>query len=507
MRAATPTSYDDLPYASVPHRETHPDRLATVASLLGLHPPPVAACRVLELGSAVGGNLIPMALTLPQSHFVGVELSGRQVAEARRVADALKLRNIEFRACSILELDDHLGSFDYIIAHGLFSWVPPAVAEQVLRIASRCLTSNGIALVSYNTYPGWHMRGMVREMMAYDGRHTTEPLERARRARQLVEFLVRWTLPPGTPYARILGAEQELLRKTDDSYLLHEHLEEFNEPVYFHEFITRVSANGLRYLGEAEFWPMVASNFPPEVEEVLRALGTDQVKLEQYMDFLRYRPFRETLLCRQDQMPSRTLQPRDLEALHVASPVEPRGFDPSQAGLHNHAAIEFVGRKGATLSCHEPLVKAAFLSLWEIWPEAVSFVSLLQSAQKRLQAPGDDFSRNQYADFLCRYLLKLYSSAGTSLLDLHVCPPAVTRRVGARPVASPLARLQVQEGSRATNLRHELIELDEVERRLLGELDGSREWTTLAGLVGDGAPLDLGEYMERLARKGFFVLS
>src|SRR5262249_29846596 len=155
-----------------------------------------------------------------------------------------------------------------------------------------------------------------------------------------------------------------------------------------------------------------------------------------------------------------------------------RGFDPAHVDLHGHAGLEFVGRKGASLACHEPLVKAAFLSLWEVWPEAMPFDALLRAAQKRLQAPEDDFSRNQYADFLCRYLLKLYSSAGSSLLDLHVHPPAVTRKVSERPTASPLARLQAAEGTRATNLRHELIDLDDVERRLLGHLDGTREWTT-----------------------------
>jgi methyltransferase-like protein len=345
---------------------------------------------------------------------------------------------------------------------------------------------------------------MVREMMTYDGRSTAQPLERARQARGFLDFLVRWAQPADGPFARIVKAERELLARTDDSYLLHEHLEEYNDPVYFGDFIARARSHGLRYLGEADFWLMVASNFSPEVEEVLRALGTDQLKLEQYMDFLRYRQFRETLLCHEGQSPAPSLQPRDLEAFHIASPAEPRGFEPAHVDLHGHGGLQFVGRKGATLSCHEPLVKAVFLSLWESWPEAVPFGDLVRKAQERLQAPGDDFTRSQYLDFLCRYLLKLYSSAGTSLLDLHVHPPAVARKVSDRPVASPLARLQAAEGTRATNLRHETVELDEVERRLLVGLDGTREWTTLAPLLGEGAPWDVGEYVHRLARKAFF---
>jgi len=68
------TSYDEVPYESQSFPQSHPNRLATLGRLFGLSPAPVAQCRVLELGCASGGNLIPMAYHLPESEFVGLDL-------------------------------------------------------------------------------------------------------------------------------------------------------------------------------------------------------------------------------------------------------------------------------------------------------------------------------------------------------------------------------------------------------------------------------------------------
>ena len=73
------TSYDEVAYESVPIIGTHPDRLSTLAQLMGVETPALATCRVLELGCAGGGNLVPMALQFPGAQFTGVDLSAVQV--------------------------------------------------------------------------------------------------------------------------------------------------------------------------------------------------------------------------------------------------------------------------------------------------------------------------------------------------------------------------------------------------------------------------------------------
>lgn len=152
------TSYDEIPYSDNCFPYTHPDHLATVATFHGLTPPPVRNCRVLELGCARGGNIIPMALGLPEGRFLGIDLSSRQIAEGRSIIEKLGLQNIDLQTLGITDIGENSGLFDYIVCHGVYSWVPDQVRDKILAICSENLAPSGVAYVSYNTYPGWHER-------------------------------------------------------------------------------------------------------------------------------------------------------------------------------------------------------------------------------------------------------------------------------------------------------------------------------------------------------------
>ena len=182
--AAIGTSYDEVPYESHPYPQSHPDRLATIATLFGMKPAPIARCRVLELGCATGGNLIPLAASLPESEFVGIDGSTRQIADGQALIDTLKLGNVKLRCADFNEVGDE-GQFDYIIAHGVYSWIADDLQEKLLEICGKLLSPNGVAYVSYNSYPGWHMFDMARNAMLFRIRGMTEPEERAKTAREL----------------------------------------------------------------------------------------------------------------------------------------------------------------------------------------------------------------------------------------------------------------------------------------------------------------------------------
>ena len=189
MSTAEETSYDEVPYDSNPFPQTHPDRLATLATLFGMTPPPPSQARILELGCAAGGNLIPHALNHPEANVVGVDLSARQIADGQQIVDALKLENIKLLHKSITDIDKDFGEFDYIICHGVYSWVPDDVQEHILRIFKDNLSADGVAYVSYNTFPGWHMRGMIRHMMRYHVQQFADPNMQIKQARALHTFL------------------------------------------------------------------------------------------------------------------------------------------------------------------------------------------------------------------------------------------------------------------------------------------------------------------------------
>jgi methyltransferase-like protein/2-polyprenyl-3-methyl-5-hydroxy-6-metoxy-1,4-benzoquinol methylase len=474
MASGRETSYDQIPYQGQPFVQTHPDRLATVARLLGLDAPPVDGCRILELGCAEGGNLIPMAVSLPRASLLGVDLSGRQVATGKRLVEELGLKNIELRHASIADLDPSQGPFDYIICHGVYSWVPSPIQERILEICSQQLSRQGLAYVSYNTYPGWHLRGMVRDMLSYHARQFGEPAVQVQQARNLLAFLANSVTEPSNPYGAFLQDELHLIEKSHDGYVFHEHLEEVNEPLYFHQFVERAEAAGLQYLGEADFRVMAPANFPPEVQKVLQMLAADIIRLEQYMDFLRNRMFRQTLLCHADIHLSRRLRGEMIAGFYAASAITPVNQHPN---LRSTEPEEFRTPDGLVFSVSQPLSKAALCQLSDDWPRYVTVADLRHKARRRLQAEGAQESGEAVDDFqiLGQCLVTAYATASKGhVVDLLVSAPRHTLKIAEQPLGSPLARYQSASGNRVTNLRNETVDLDDLDRHVLLHLDGTR---------------------------------
>ena len=286
----------------------------------------------------------------------------------------------------------------------------------------------------------------------------------------------------------MLRQHVELLRQHSDAYLFHEFLEENNQPVYFLQFCERLAAHGLRYLAEAEFHSMVAdTKFTPEVLLELQALAPNLLQQEQYMDFLRNRMFRQTLICHAHLQPSYDVKAERLFALRAASPLRPVSPEPD---LASDASEDFTTPGGPTLGTSTPIVKAALVCLGEIWPSSEAFPTLLAEARSRL---GTAASENLAADAqaLGKGLLTAYATVGRGLVELSSCPPCFLTEVSAKPVASPLARLQAASSKRVTNLRHELVELTPFDVNLLPLLDGTHDRPALIegllALVQQGA--------------------
>ncbi len=481
---ATPTSdnsYDELPYVSNAFPQTHPYHLATLATLFGLQPPPVENARVLELGCASGGNIIPMAFGLPGGTFVGVDYSARQIAEGQKTVAALGLENIQLKHLSILDIDKSLGEFDYIVSHGVFSWVPQAVQDKMLAVCAENLAPDGIAYLSYNTFPGWHMRGMIRDMMGYhDSFQRGKPaLERVGQARALLDFLAKAVQGDKNPYGLLLRQELETLRQHNDAYLFHDHLEEHNDPIYFFEFYERLTASKLRYLCESDFRSMLSVNFPPDVREVLARLAPNLIQMEQYLDFLRNRTFRQSLLGHEHIRPNYNLEPKQMAAFYIASPQ--KAVSPTPA-LMGRGLENFVGPNDINLSSGDPIVKAALVYLSKVWPLSVRFTDVLAAARKLL-GPGHELPEATDAEALGKALLTGYAMAGEAVVDLSLRPRPFVTKVTERPVASRLARLQAAHSLQVTNLAHGPIALSEFDRQLLPYLDGTHNRSALLTIM------------------------
>lgn len=477
------TSYDEVPYRSLPFPQTHPDRLAVLSRLLGHHSAPLDKCRVLELGCAAGGNLIPLALKLPDATFVGVDLSSRQIDEGLTLVKSLELSNVDLRAMSITDIDPAFGQFDYIIAHGVYSWVPPSVQEALLRVCKHNLTERGVAYVSYNVYPGWHMRGMIRDMMRYHAGRFQDAPTRIAQARALLAFLAKVVPAEHGAYGMLLGIEAETLAKLPDHYILHEHLEESNEPLYFHQFMDRATRHGLSYLGESDFASMTGTSLAPDVAKKLGQIAFDVVSFEQYLDFAVNRTFRQTLLVHEPFRPNRALKPQDMKELYIGTRVRPTA---PEANLEEGVVEEFRGTGKSTpiIRSGEALVKAALHVLAQSHPLPLHFEHVLTEARARLHRvkTGNDASKEADSQRLAAMIAQGYTIGSAELFGL---PPSFGLEPGPRPRACRLARRQAESGPLVTNRLHQVVPLNDVQRAVLPWLDGHRERTELCTMFDE----------------------
>jgi SAM-dependent methyltransferase len=288
-------AYDAIPYDSHSFPETHPEYLAALARLFGVEAPDPLRCRVLELGCAAGGNLLPLAWYLPDSHCVGVELSATQGQDGQQQIQALGLRNCRILTGDAAELELGNEGFDYIIAQGLYSWVPAATRAGLLAQIRCQLRPGGVAYVSFNALPGWRMRGMLRDMLRYHIQDETSPRERLAAARELFPFLQACLEGLDALSARYLRHELAQLTAAADSYLYHEFLSEVNEPQLFTQFVAEAEAQGLRWLCNAELQYQLPAILGEQAQARLGAIP-DPLERQQYLDFILSRNFHQALL-------------------------------------------------------------------------------------------------------------------------------------------------------------------------------------------------------------------
>jgi methyltransferase-like protein len=468
-----PDSYDQFPYPSRSYPAAHVRKLEAVATLFGMHPQPVSNCRVLELGCATAWNLIPQSMDFPQSTFVGIEPSERQVTQGQSIIATLGLDNIELRQADLLDVDASWGQFDYILCHGVYSWVPEYVREKILGICKKALSPNGVALISYNVLPGWHFRGAIRDLMLFHTSRFDQPEERISQARAVLGFMTE-NCSADTAYGQMLREELDFVRNADDQYFYHEHLEMHNHATYFHQFVERAEAEGLQYLADTTVATMFLKSLVPEAKNALA-----NVEQEQYMDFLRNRKFRSTLLCHQGVPLVRNIGPAALRNFHHFLTMRP---EPFQASFDSKEPLSVRFDQG-TISTSAPLAMAVVEHLSNQWPRSITIDELHTASVQRLATSGnygeslDDLS----VDDIAGTLMYIFAAGA---LDFYVHPPTIANLVSSRPLATPLARLQASSsGSTVTNQRHENVKLDEFSRYLLILLDSQHDLALLSDKV------------------------
>ena len=297
------TIYSELGYKSMPFPYTTPATLEAYAALVGVSAPNPKTARVLELGATYGGNIISQALFNPDATFVGIELSQEQVEKGNEVIANAGLINVSLIQSDIASIGSEIGTFDYIIAHGVYSWVDDGVKDALLRLIDEHLAEDGIAYISYNTYPGWHTMDEVRQLMMFSNRDKTQfnHKEKVLHGKTIGSIVGSQILKYDNLKERnskFLGALRSVMQK-DEYYVGHDHLEPNNDPVYFYQFNDHLGAHNLAYLCDADLTLSMVRSFDADIADTLDKLAlNDHVAQEQYLDFMLDTTFRKSIICK-----------------------------------------------------------------------------------------------------------------------------------------------------------------------------------------------------------------
>ncbi len=465
-------SYDEIPYPSHPFEATHPDHIYTLAKLFALDAPIPDTASILELGCAGGGNIIPLAVQMPSARVVGVDLSSRQIADGQTQIDALGIKNIKLYARDFQSIDESFGQFDYILCHGVFSWVPTSAQHRILQICQERLSPNGVAYISYNAYPGWFMRGMIRQMMWHHVSKIPDPATKIKQARAFLSFIVDSTEGQDTPYAKILKGEMELLAKHPDSYLFHEHLEENNRPMFFYEFMDLARSYDLQFLGESSLSNMVTSNLPPKAAEALTKLTSDVHHRSQYTDFVTNRMFRQSLLCRKDCKLNRHLDQDRLKGGYFAGSFRVEDASLNQ-NLTPDVEVAFVCSNGRKIQTKNSALKALVFTLADAWPASLTLDEVRERVEKRLSELLVVGEREQHsvANLVSTNMLQMVVRGD---VEFRFVKERFTSSISEYPKTSALTRLQARGTGNITTLRHGMLNVDALTRLIIQSIDGTR---------------------------------
>jgi SAM-dependent methyltransferase len=447
-------AYDRVRYPNSAVARTHPANLSVFAALFGRPFAPFAKSRVLEIGCGEGVNLINMALCAPGSEFVGVDLAETPTNLARATVQALGLANVRFHVQDIAHTDDSLGSFDYIIAHGVYAWVPAAVGEALIRVVGALLRPDGLAFISYNAYPGARFRQILRDLLLSATDAISDPVEKLRLAHSvLIHATKSWS--ESDPYQNALRAAANYMLKRPPEVLFHDEFSAYFEPKLLSDVIAAARKVGLDYLCDSQPPLSAEALFPSEKFAAAEPYsGGDWGRFEQLGDFSEMRFFRQSIFYRGGGVDRRLVAQR-LAGLWAYGDPRPVEGDPQTP-----ETFVFATPQGAQMTTNSPKLAQVITRIGAAFPCCV---------------PLDDVAED--AD-LASYVLRLFVA---NVVRLRTAPFSFTLTPGDHPIASPLARLQAAQGEEIlASLLHTSVVIDAGGAEILSLMDGSRTRGDLA---------------------------
>ena len=461
------STYDEVPYACEPIPCTTPEQLALASLLHGGPCPRIEGARVLEIGCGNAANLLPLAFFRPDCEFVGVDASARQVDDARGSAARLGLSNVTLCAADVRDIGASLGRFDYIVAHGVMSWVADEVRDAIFAICRSQLVPEGLVYLSFNTFPGWLIRGVVRRLLLRPRGPGESLVQLAEACRQRARALRGAVEDAEHPYAQLFARELSIVDRAGESSLVHDYLAPHNRAYWFRDFAGLASGFGLHYLTEASH-TQPDYRVPAQILEAAQKLESDPRDVEQLIDVLWYRQHRAALFCREGMQAAVPSHEVVFERVTISA-----GCRPTSDELDLAPGVEesFIGllEPNVTTTSDDPFEKAALTALAERWPLGLGFGELVAQARRRVRKSGLDDQGARPEAGLRAGLVDLHAM-GQAELRLRAVP--APSAVSKRPRLAPLTQWEVERRSLFTTPTHRRMSLTLTDRLILERLTG-----------------------------------
>jgi len=412
------TSYNVIPYESLPISYTYVPFLAALGRLYGLETPDPVACRVLELGCAEGSNIVPMAYYFPKSKFVGIDLSAVQIASGQAHIDALELDNITLHVDDLAQMRaSDYGQFDYIIVHGVFSWVPPEVQQRILQLGKTLLSQQGMMYISYNTYPGWHQHMVLRDAFKLYCEDALEPEQKKQKMRAAIDYLKGFFTTTNNDFSAYYVKRLDDLKSHTSSYIYHEYLEDYNAPLYLTEFIKRIEADEMQYVSDA-YLPIDEPMLLGKARFAYLKDIKPRIKQLQAMDFMINQRFRRSLICHQQTVLQERFSPKDMMKVAYRSNLIAKHIATRSPSLRHHRKAKYYLQENPQLliTVSHPVTKAAIQVLADNFPSSLHYADLLQQAcQHVVRAGGIEFIQGKAIEPYYKELYLLVTDAWIAL--------------------------------------------------------------------------------------------
>ncbi|MCB0328858.1 MAG: methyltransferase domain-containing protein, partial [Bdellovibrionales bacterium] len=262
------TQIGSKPFANLSLPETLPQHMAAYAKLVGFIPANPMSCKVVELGCSRGGNLLPIAAFNPNCQCIGVDTVDAEVAEANAHVKAAELNNVSFRSTDLKSFKED--NIDYLICHGVYSWVDEETRRSICRIARECLSPQGLVYLSFDTNPGWHLKGLVRDILQF-GKGLYPKIDPSGSsplggAKKVIGWLEQgFKAKSESPYTLSMLREFQILASIDAPTIEKEYLEGNHNAFYLSDFIRTTTEAGLSFLGDMRSFIRNFRILPPEV--------------------------------------------------------------------------------------------------------------------------------------------------------------------------------------------------------------------------------------------------